>query len=186
MKKPRSRSPFRVNAFENRHGSSIEMLQMNTQMVNALNKNKEQLNEIGNFLEQTQNEQKKNEQRLKVLEQTKMQKEVEFTREFSKVKTRITMIESKQRHTDLPDLRDISSLLQYFNLKKNCTKTEINDTINLRLMETSPESNVSQDIFTSMTEEEKQQLTTFCNNASEVLLKYVKSRNKKIMEKPSE
>lgn len=173
IKTPRSRSPFRVKVFEDRHGSSIEILQMNTQMVNALNENKDQLNKFAQVLEQTQSEQKKNEDRLKELEKIKMQKEIELR----KVKTRITMIESKQPHTDLPDLKDIVSLLQYFNLKENCTKTEVNDTINLRLMETSTESTVSRDIFTNMTEEEKQNLTIFLNKASEVLLRYVKYRN---------
>lgn len=117
---------------------------------------------------------KKNEERLKNLEKAKMQKELEIR----KVKTRVTMIESKQIRADLPDLKNIDSVLQYFNLTNNCTMTDVNDTINLRLMEISPESTVSREIYNNMTEEEKQILSTFLNKASGVLLHYVKNRNK--------
>lgn len=166
----RRRSPFKKDDFENRHGSSVEMLRKNSQMVKNLDANTEQLTEFRKILEQTKNEQKKNEERLKNLEKAKL--------EIRKVKTRVTMIESKQIRADLPDLKNIDSVLQYFNLTNNCTKTDVNDTINLRLMEISPESTVSREIYNNMTEEEKQDLSTFLNKASGVLLHYVKNRNK--------
>lgn len=86
------------------------------------------------------------------------------------------MIESKQKQVDLPDLKDISSLLEYFNLSTDCTKCDVNDTINLRLMEISPESIVSQDIFNKISESQCEKLTVFYNKASEILLKHVKTR----------
>lgn len=98
--------------------------------------------------------------------------------ELNKLKTRMAMIESKQKPADLPDLKDISSLLEYFNLKKDCNKDDVNDTINLRLMEISPESTVSQDIFNNMSEERKEALAISYNQANDILLKHVKNRKK--------
>lgn len=55
-KKHRNRSPFRKNHFENRHSQSLKM---NKQMVNALNTANQQLNEFGEVLKKTRNEQNK-------------------------------------------------------------------------------------------------------------------------------
>lgn len=168
----RSRSPFLVRIFEDRHASTAKTHQMNVQLEKALQSNAELLTEMGRNLQETQNEQMKNAQRLKALEEIKRQKEIEFR----KVKTRIAMIESKQRLEDLPDLKDINSLLHYFNLDENCTKEEVRKVVNLRLMESSPESIVSQDIFSNMTKEKREERTVFHNQASEVLLKWIKFR----------
>lgn len=155
------RSPFRVGVFENRHASSIETLQMHAQMKEALQMNKEELNEMGKKLEEIQVNFKKTEQRVEALEESKNQKEIEIR----KVKTRITIIESKQREGNLPDLKDIPPLLNYFSLTKNSTKEDIMKIINLRLMELSPESTVSHEIFMSseMTDEKRKEISMFYN-----------------------
>lgn len=119
----------------------------------------------------------KSDERLLELEKSIKQNNIEF----SKVNARFSIIENKQKLNELPDLNNIHALLSHLNLTKNCTKEEIRNIINLRLMEISSESSLSREIFSSkkMSEEEKQQLTTFYNGASEILIKWKKKQANK-------
>lgn len=154
-KRARKRSPFRKDKFYSRHESSIKMLETNLETK-----------------EQLQKTLQVNEKRLKALEEFKKKNEIE-TRN---VKTRVSIIESKQNVVDLPDVNDTGALLKLFNITKNCTKEDIRRTVNLRLMEVSPESPLSEEVFTrsDMTTEKKEQLTMFYNKASVRLLSWRK------------
>lgn len=147
----RERSPFRVDVFEKRHGKSLEIL--------------EDVSSIKQSLEN-------NEKRVMVLEESKKKEE----NESRKIKSRVTLLESRQKEVALPSLRDIPSCLEFLNLNSFSTKDDIRTTINLRLMEISSESNISNEIFTSkkLTEEKRLKLTMFYNAASDVLMKWIK------------
>lgn len=162
-RKRRCRSPFHVETFDDRHTASIKTFQKNLEMKEVLDES---------VLKFT-----KNEERLTELE--KASKQTGY--EFSKVRARFCIIESKQKPDDLPNMQNIPGLLDYLNLTKDSTKEEIRQKINLRLMEISSESALSREIFTSknMTEEEKQQLTTFYNKASQILIKWKKHQANK-------
>lgn len=166
QQKRRQRSPFRKESFD-RHKSAID-----TKL--ALKLTSEVLEKVGRSLEETNEDKKKMEQRLKILEDNKRQKDIEIR----KVKSRVAIIECKQKEEELPDLRNLTGLLNYFNLRKDATKEDINRTINLRLMEINPESTVSKEVFTcNMTKEKRQELSMFYNQASEMLLRWKDTQN---------
>lgn len=163
---PRKRSPFRKDVFNHRHKSSMDILERNTQLEQMVAKDK---------AEKLENEQRL-EQRLKEME-NKVENQIRKNAiEYGKVKTRVSIIESKQNEFELPDLNDIQALLNYFNLNDACTKADINKTINIRLMEVSSESTVSNEIWSksNMTKEKRESLSTFYNKVSEKLLKWRK------------
>lgn len=160
-KPPRKRSPFRMETFNDRHRSSI---QHSLKMKEELQRNSEQLKDV-------LYDNEKNEKRIKCLEDAKSQSD----NEFRKMKTRLSIIECKEPKTVVPDLRNIPALLKYFNLTNNSSKEDIRKMINLRLMEISPESLISKEIFSQDSVEEKQKLTIFFNQASDVLKKWRKS-----------
>lgn len=168
-KRKRTRSPFQMNKFEKRHKSALTMIEMNTQL-NAQKdmENCEQLNGMQQNLAQTMTDNMKNEQRLNALDI-----------EVSKFKTRVKIMESKQTEHPMPNVNNIPALLEYFNLKETCTKKDIDSTINLRLMESSPESAVSCDIFVSseMTRQKRENMLMFYNDASIELQKWRKQRD---------
>lgn len=74
----------------------------------------------------------------------------------------------------LPKLKDIGGILKYLNLDKNATKETIRKTVNIRLMELTNESLVSDSIFSTIkfTNEERQNHVMFLNEASDVLMKW--------------
>lgn len=137
---PRKRSPFRMDSFEKRHGSSVKMI---NDLVNDQTK-------IHDF--------------DKASKQTKI--------ELQKLQTRIAILESKQGEKELSELSNIPKVLDYFNLNLNCTKADINKTINLRLMEMSSESAVSKEIYgkSELNSEKRERLVIFLNQASSALL----------------
>lgn len=165
----RKRSPFLVSEFQSRHMTTLKTLELNS--------------EIGAKLESVQDDfertKKENEQRFMSLENAAKQNSQDFT----KLKTRISIIESKSKEDELPALTGIPGLLDFLNLNENSTKEEIRKCINLRLMERSTESLVSDDIFSNskMSIEERQKHVMFFNQASEVILKWKKKCNKKKM-----
>lgn len=161
-KRRRKRSPFRTEVFENRHTSTIQSFKLNLEMKEALELNSRKLDGIEKVLEETKIVNKKNDVAI------------------SKIKTRVSIVESKQPQKKLPEVDDIPGLLEYFNLNENSTKEDIRKTINLRLVEASCESVVSHDVFlpTKLTVEEKQLLTMKYNEASQVLMKW-KNKQKK-------
>lgn len=169
----RKRSPFRARVFDERHKTTIEAIQMNSHLKSVLMTNCEEMKKVGIKLEETQVENDKNEQRLRALEDSTKEKD----NEMRKVKTRVIIIESKQKDTDLPDVNDIPAILDYLNLTESSTKKDIRKTINLRLMETSPESLLSKEIYNSskMEKEKQEELTMFYNEASIVLMKWKKT-----------
>lgn len=183
-KRKRTRSPFRVNKFEKRHKSSLTMIEKNVQKDIE---HSEQLKQIKEKLAETEaekaSENLKMEQRLlerlnqsyDTLAESKKKADIEF----DKIRTRVTMMESKQAERQLPDVNNIPALLQYLNMKQTCTKKDIDTTINLRLMESSAESTVSDDIFvlSDMTEQKREKLVMFYNEASDKLQKWRKQRD---------
>lgn len=166
QQKRRQRSPFRKESFD-RHKSAID-----TKL--ALKLTSEVLEKVGRNLEESNANKQKMEQRLKLLEDHKKQKDIEIR----KVKSRVAIIECKQKEEELPNMRDLAGLLNYFNLRKDATKEDINRTINLRLMEINPESTVSKEVFTCITKERREELTMFYNEASGTLLRWIESRTK--------
>lgn len=160
--KHRSRSPFRVEVFKGRHKSAIETFETNLRMKDVIEKTEINL--------------KKNDDRLKELEEAKKQKDIEF----SKVKARMTILESKQKTDELPELKNIPALLVHLNLTENSSKEDIRKIINLRLMELSCESSLSREIFTSskISEQVKQSLIMYYNEAREILTKWKKFQKK--------
>lgn len=89
---------------------------------------------------------------------------------------RICIIYSKSKEDELPALTDISGLLDFFNRNEHATKEEIRKSINLRLMERSPESLVSDAIFSNskMSIVERQKHVMYFNQASQVIMKWKK------------
>lgn len=176
-KRQRGRSPFKRETFDKRHKSSLTMIEMNDI------KRCEELNEIKEKMVATENEFANKEQRL--IERFELgMKELDSSRkktelEVSKIKTRVNLVESKQIMQPLPDVRSIPALLKYFNLDETCSKNDINAIINLRLQEIDSESKVSGDIFTCkrMTQEKREEMIFFCNDASTNLLKWRKQKD---------
>lgn len=156
----RKRSPFRLDAFQSRHTITLKTLEANAKLQG-----------IQNEIETTK---KTNEERLMALENAFKKKE----NELSCVKTRITIIESKAKELKLPALKDIPGILDFLNLNQNATKEQIRQTINLRLMELSPESSVSNEIFTNLktTDDDRQKTLMFLNQASDILIKWKKAQ----------
>lgn len=172
----RKRSPFRGSVFEARHGTSIKSLINSSEMEKSLSRNNEQLIKISNVLEKTLEDNENTKKRLKVIEDLKHKEE----NENQKIKSRLTILESRQKDVELPNIKDIPSLLKFLNLSSSPSKNDIRTAINLRLMEVSSESNISHEIFTSkkMSKEKKLELTIFYNKASEELMKWFKNQNK--------
>lgn len=77
----------------------------------------------------------------------------------------------------MPDLNDHQALLSYFGLDENATIDEIRESINIQIMEFSPESLLDSSINDGMTEEEQDQHVSFLNRASVVLASW-KNKNK--------
>lgn len=100
--------------------------------------------------------------------------------ETDKIKSRITLIESRHKEVELPNLKDIPSLLNFLNLDSSPTRNDIRTSINMRLMEISSESSISNEFFYSkkMTCEKRLELSSFYNEASDILLKWWKDKNK--------
>lgn len=120
-------------------------------------------------------------QKIDKIENEPKQTDHQTNNGIKKLKTRLAILESKQQGPfELPPCDNIPKLLQYLNLKENCTKEDIRATINLRIMEISPECPVSKDIFKRFDAEKGQELTIFLNKASEVLLKWKRNSNKNI------
>lgn len=172
-KKQRARSPFRMDNFETRHSSS---LQMNLKLQEDVQINCDKLNDMEKVLEEAKIDNQKNQKKIDVLEASKKQSEIEI----SKVKARVTFIESKQQQKPLPSVTDIPALLDYLCLDQNSTKEDIRKTIGLRLMETSIESSLSAEVYTikNLSNDEKLKLSMFYNEACEVLLKNLDKKKK--------
>lgn len=172
-KQKRERSPFRVTTFKDRHSTSIKMIKLN--LKEAQQMNNDQSKEMGKMLEEFKADNEKNHQhlnqRLKVLENS-------TDNEFRKTKTRLSIIEGKQKDIELPNVTDIPGLLSYFNLTRDSTKDDIRTAINFRLMEISPESLVSKEIYhtSKMSEEKRDELVMFYNQANTTLLKWKKQQ----------
>lgn len=149
-------------------------MKMNLQMKEELQTTNDQMAKL---LVQTQIDNKKNEQRLQDLEATFENAKKMENLERHKLKTRLEMIESKQPVVfELPDSNNIPAVLNYLNLREDCSKDDIRKIIGLRLMELSSESPISEDILTnsSITNEQKEELIMFYNAASASLKKWKK------------
>lgn len=153
-----------MNKFEKRHKSSLELIET----INITKKDTKQSDASTDLLKEIK-------EKIEELDGTKKKMDLEV----KKIKTRITMVEAKQPQAQLPDINCIPYLLKFFNLDENCTKNDVNHIINLRIMELSPESTVSNEIFATceMTTEKREQCLMFYNNASQKLLKWIKQRN---------
>lgn len=89
----------------------------------------------------------------------------------------MSIIESKLPEKEFPDLTDIPSLLQYFNLPEDCSKADIRNTVSLRQMGVSAQSTLSAEIYSAgLTEEKRENLNMYMNKASAALMKWVKQR----------
>lgn len=163
----RKRSPFRKDVYEHRHGKSMDMLKMNSQLKDTLSSKTEAFNRL-------EQDKIKSVQCVELLENAKKQNE----NEMRKLKARLTIIESKLKPAEIPSLENISDLLNYFNLTEKSSKEDITNTINLRLMELSDESLVSSEIFTTtvLSKEDKEEIIMSYNAACDVLLKWKKKQ----------
>lgn len=144
----RRRSPFRVKDF--RHTQSLSMVQAVDNKFGSLEKQVDDL---------------KQELREKDMD-------------LQQTKIRLSILEKKQKKKNIPDLNDTKALLSYFGLAENCTIDEIRDTINIEIMQVSPESLVGSAMNDDMTEEEKDEQVSFLNRAAVMLSKW--KENEKI------
>lgn len=176
-KKRRERSPFRMDNFNRRHKESSEILKSKAESTLIMaDEERKKIDELREKLEKTESDNIKNENRLKALEEARKKTEIDTRL----VKSRVAIMESKHLEFEIPEQRDVRTLLECLNLPFDCTKEDIRKTINLRLMELSSESVVSNEIFTfcTLTPEKRQQISMFLNEASQTLLKWKKNTAK--------
>lgn len=131
----RNRSPFRTDALQKRHAPSLKMV------------TEQQTESFQKMRQETEEMLKQNDVEIQTLEKIRHEAEEDSKRanmEMKKLQTRLAILESKHAEKELPNLTDIPNVLAYFNLNANCTKADINKAVNLRMMEVSSESSISQ------------------------------------------
>lgn len=97
---------------------------------------------------------------------------------------RLRILENKLNIKDKKeiDLNAINSILMYFNLNSNCTRNDIRDVVNMRVMEMSPESLIENGVNEGMSDAEREQFTSLLNPTLVKLLQWKdeqKTMNKK-------
>lgn len=90
---------------------------------------------------------------------------------------RLSILEKKQKKEKLPDLNDLKGLLAYFGLDETAKLDEIRDVINIRIMEVSPESLVESALNEEMDEDQRDEVVSFLNQASVILLQWKSKQN---------
>lgn len=135
-----------------------------TKMMEDIRKNAEIMDEKNEQrFENMNNEMRKKDAKIDDLTNLLHQKDSQL-KEYG---IRLGILEQKNKSDEFIDLENVKSMLKYFNLEENCTEADIEDAINMRVLEFSPESFVNSSVTQGMSEEEREKMTSQLNRAQE-------------------
>lgn len=140
---------------------------------------KEQFGHVIGEREKLKNEFEQERAKLKKEIEEKQAKYEQDKRKYEELEIRLRIMEKKkpiEKAESLPNLKDIPAVLKFFGLSEGDSIGTIRETINIKILEVSPESMVLGAGVDDWTEEEQEKRVMFLNQAMEALMDWKDSK----------